>query len=104
MAGYKADAYSARHLLARLCAVRGLPASPGPAQRCRGMPGSAGDQDCRSVQHRQLPRGPGIAATAGFGVDYVGLHGTDERIRLDTIPSVQAVYHNAILRLLGGAA
>jgi succinyl-diaminopimelate desuccinylase len=47
--------------------------------------------------------GLGIAATAGFGVDYVGLHGTDERIRLDTIPAVQAVYHNAILRLLGGA-
>jgi succinyl-diaminopimelate desuccinylase len=47
--------------------------------------------------------GLGIAATAGFGVDYVGLHGTDERIRLDTIPVVQAVYHNAILRLLGGA-
>jgi succinyl-diaminopimelate desuccinylase len=46
--------------------------------------------------------GLGIAATAGFGVDYVGLHGTDERIRLDTIPAVQAVYHNAVLRLLGG--
>jgi succinyl-diaminopimelate desuccinylase len=46
--------------------------------------------------------GLGIAATAGFGVDYIGLHGTDERIRLDTIPAVQAVYHTAILRLLGG--
>ena len=37
--------------------------------------------------------GLGIPATAGFGVDYQGLHGTDERIRLDTIPAVQAVYH-----------
>lgn len=47
--------------------------------------------------------GLGIAATAGFGVDYVGVHGTDERVRLDTIPVVQAVCHNAIVRLLGGA-
>lgn len=45
--------------------------------------------------------GLGIPATAGFGVDYVGLHATDERIRLDSIPTVQAVYHNAVLRLLG---
>ena len=44
--------------------------------------------------------GLGIAATAGFGVDYVGLHATDERIRLDTIPIVQAVYHSAMLRLM----
>uniref|UniRef100_UPI003F49172A hypothetical protein n=1 Tax=Amycolatopsis sp. CA-096443 TaxID=3239919 RepID=UPI003F49172A len=42
-----------------------------------------------------------IPATAGFGVDYVGLHGTDERIRLDTIPTIQAVYHAAVLALLG---
>lgn len=42
-----------------------------------------------------------IAATAGFGVSYVGLHGTDERIRLDTIPTVQAVYHATMLDLLG---
>ncbi|MGH4019548.1 MAG: hypothetical protein ACRDT0_09995, partial [Pseudonocardiaceae bacterium] len=41
--------------------------------------------------------GLGIPATAGFGVDYHGLHGTDERARLDTIPTVQAVYHNAVL-------
>ncbi len=41
-----------------------------------------------------------IPATAGFGVAYVGLHGTDERIRLDTIPTVQAIYHNAVLRLM----
>lgn len=43
--------------------------------------------------------GLGIAATAGFGVDYVGLHGTDERIRLETIPAVQAPYHRALLTL-----
>lgn len=43
--------------------------------------------------------GLGIPATAGFGVDYVGLHGTDERIRLDTIESVQASYHRALLSL-----
>lgn len=44
--------------------------------------------------------GLGIPATAGFGVDYTGLHATDERIRLDTIPTVQAVYHLAVLNLL----
>jgi succinyl-diaminopimelate desuccinylase len=44
--------------------------------------------------------GLGIPATAGFGVDYHGLHGTDERIRLDSIPTVQAIYHQALLTLL----
>jgi succinyl-diaminopimelate desuccinylase len=44
--------------------------------------------------------GLGIPATAGFGVSYVGLHGTDERARLDTIPTVQATYHDAVLRLM----
>jgi succinyl-diaminopimelate desuccinylase len=44
--------------------------------------------------------GLGIPATAGFGVDYHGLHGTDERIRLASIPQVQAVYHHALLTLL----
>ncbi|MGD0606538.1 MAG: C39 family peptidase [Streptosporangiaceae bacterium] len=34
--------------------------------------------------------GLGIPATAGFGVDYRGLHGTDERIRLESVPQVQA--------------
>lgn len=43
--------------------------------------------------------GLGIPATAGFGVDYVGLHGTDERIRINTIPIVQATYHAAALAL-----
>lgn len=45
--------------------------------------------------------GLGIPATAGFGVAYTGLHGTDERIRID-IPTVQATYHHAALTLLGG--
>jgi transcriptional regulator with XRE-family HTH domain len=44
--------------------------------------------------------GLGIPATAGFGVDYRDLHGTDERIRLDSIPVVQAAYHQALLTLL----
>lgn len=45
--------------------------------------------------------GLGIPATAGFGVTYHGLHATNERIRIDTIPTVQAIYHDAVLRLLG---
>lgn len=44
--------------------------------------------------------GLGIPATAGFGVDYSGLHGADERIRIDSIAPVQAVYHRALLTLL----
>jgi succinyl-diaminopimelate desuccinylase len=44
--------------------------------------------------------GLGIPATAGFGVEYEGLHGTDERIRVDSIPSIQAAYHQACLTLL----
>lgn len=44
--------------------------------------------------------GLGIPATAGFGVTYLGLHATDERIRLDTIPTVQAIYHSALLNLM----
>jgi succinyl-diaminopimelate desuccinylase len=42
----------------------------------------------------------GIDATAGLGVRYEGLHGTDERIELATIPAVQATYHEAVLSLL----
>jgi succinyl-diaminopimelate desuccinylase len=44
--------------------------------------------------------GLGIPATAGFGPHYTGLHGTDERVRLAELPSVQAAYHHAILELL----
>ncbi|OXM50261.1 hypothetical protein CFP71_27905 [Amycolatopsis thailandensis] len=46
--------------------------------------------------------GLGIPATAGFGVDYVSLHATDERCRIDTIPTVHAVYQHALLTLLAG--
>lgn len=44
--------------------------------------------------------GLGIPATAGFGVEYEGLHATDERIRIESMPVVQAVYHQALLELL----
>ena len=44
--------------------------------------------------------GLGIPATAGFGVEYQGLHGTDERIRVDSIPKIHAAYHQACLTLL----
>lgn len=47
--------------------------------------------------------GRGIPATAGFGVGYRGLHGTDERIEIDSIPAVQAAYHQALLTLLNPA-
>ncbi|KAA8881862.1 M20 family metallopeptidase [Nocardia colli] len=43
----------------------------------------------------------GIPTIAGFGVDHHGLHAIDERIRIDTIPIVHAVYHAAIRTLLG---
>ena len=54
----------------------------------------------RSRDGRYYLAGLGIPATAGFGVGYEGLHGTDERIRLNTIPVVQAVYHQALLTML----
>jgi succinyl-diaminopimelate desuccinylase len=44
--------------------------------------------------------GLGIPATAGFGVAYDGLHATDERIFIPSIPLVQATYHGAVLALL----
>jgi acetylornithine deacetylase/succinyl-diaminopimelate desuccinylase-like protein len=70
----------------------------------RGSRGRAGPggQGCRTVQHRNFLAGLGIPATAGFGVDYKGLHGTDERVRLNSIPAVQAAYHQALLILLHG--
>jgi succinyl-diaminopimelate desuccinylase len=42
----------------------------------------------------------GIGATAGLGVRYKALHGANERIELVTIPIIQAIYHEAALRLL----
>ena len=44
--------------------------------------------------------GLGVQATAGFGVDHEGLHATDERTRIGSIPPVQASYHQACLTLL----
>ncbi|MET8813988.1 M20/M25/M40 family metallo-hydrolase [Streptomyces sp. NPDC004549] len=49
-----------------------------------------------------LLAGEGIAATAGFGVPYEGLHGTDERARLADLPTVYTVYRRAVLSLLDG--
>ncbi|MDT3398290.1 M20/M25/M40 family metallo-hydrolase [Streptomyces sp. B1866] len=48
-----------------------------------------------------LLAGEGIAATAGFGLPYEGLHGTDERARLAELPTVYAVYQRAVHTLLG---
>jgi succinyl-diaminopimelate desuccinylase len=42
----------------------------------------------------------GIPATSGFGLPYQGLHATDECVRIDMIPKVQATYHHAMLMLL----
>ncbi|MGW1196561.1 M20 family metallopeptidase [Streptomyces sp. NPDC002536] len=42
----------------------------------------------------------GIPATAGFGVPYEGLHGIDERARLAELPTVYAIYHQAVVSLL----
>lgn len=42
----------------------------------------------------------GIPATAGFGVGYRALHGTDERIQLTTLPGVLQAYQDAVLALL----
>jgi succinyl-diaminopimelate desuccinylase len=44
----------------------------------------------------------GIPATAGFGVRYQGLHGTDEAVELASIPAVQAAYHHAVLAVQAG--
>ena len=44
--------------------------------------------------------GHAIAATAGFGVPYEGLHGVDERAHLSELPLVYAVYQQAVLDLL----
>ncbi|MFD7552193.1 M20 family metallopeptidase [Streptomyces sp. NPDC059816] len=48
-----------------------------------------------------LLAGEGIPAISGFGVPYEGLHGIDERAHLAELPTVYAVYHRAVLGLLG---
>jgi succinyl-diaminopimelate desuccinylase len=40
-----------------------------------------------------------IPATAGFGVAYRNLHGTDEAIEIATIPKIQSIYEGALRRL-----
>ncbi|GGT56243.1 succinyl-diaminopimelate desuccinylase [Streptomyces kurssanovii] len=47
-----------------------------------------------------LLAGEGIAATAGFGVRYEGLHGINERAQLADLPLVYAAYRHAALDLL----
>ena len=42
----------------------------------------------------------GIPTTAGFGVAYRNLHGTDECSQVTTVPTMQAVCHEAVLALL----
>ncbi|MFW6690169.1 M20 family metallopeptidase [Streptomyces sp. MAR4 CNX-425] len=49
-----------------------------------------------------LLAGKGIPAIAGFGLPYEGLHGVDERAHLADLPTVYAVYKQAVLSLLGG--
>ena len=71
------------------CSARATPAGLTPVAKVAG-PSNIGNYLARL----------GIPATAGFGVDYKNLHGTDERIRLDSIPAVQAAYHQALLTLL----
>ncbi|MCX4851285.1 M20/M25/M40 family metallo-hydrolase [Streptomyces sp. NBC_00893] len=41
-----------------------------------------------------------IATTAGFGLPYTTLHGTDEQADLSVLPAVQAAYHHAVLTLM----
>ncbi|WP_083887922.1 M20 family metallopeptidase [Nocardia asiatica] len=42
----------------------------------------------------------GIRATAGFGLRYQGLHGTDECVSLDALPAVHAAYHRCVRSLM----
>ncbi|MGP4088621.1 hypothetical protein [Streptomyces sp. KR55] len=41
-----------------------------------------------------------IPTTAGFGLPYAGLHGTDEQVDLSALPPVQTAYHRAVLTLM----
>ncbi len=80
------------------------------ASRTAELADQAAGRDRSSASTPTKDRGPptignylaglGIPATAGFGVTYTGLHATDERFRVDTVPTVQTIYHAALLRLL----
>ncbi|PXX69354.1 succinyl-diaminopimelate desuccinylase [Nocardia tenerifensis] len=41
-----------------------------------------------------------IPTTAGFGLPYTGLHGTDEQVDLERLADIQAAYHHAVLTLM----
>ncbi|MGW2565976.1 M20 family metallopeptidase [Streptomyces sp. NPDC001537] len=66
--------------------------------------------ECEGLTVRAKTAGPsnignllaahGIPATAGFGVRYEGLHGTDERAYLADLPAVHTIYRRTVLRLL----
>ncbi|WP_131748667.1 M20/M25/M40 family metallo-hydrolase [Frankia sp. Cppng1_Ct_nod] len=75
-----------------------LPAALLTAARCVGLPTLPKVAGPSNIGNYLA--GLGIPATAGFGVAYEGMHAADERIRLDTIPPVQAAYHAAVLTLL----
>lgn len=55
----------------------------------------------RSVEHRNYLVGLNIRAAAGFGLDYLVLHATDGRFRIDTISIAQGFYRHAMLTLQG---
>ena len=42
----------------------------------------------------------GVSATAGFGVEYRGLHGVDEAIAIRSVPQIYGAYRAAVLQLL----
>jgi succinyl-diaminopimelate desuccinylase len=56
-----------------------------------------------AVKYRQLPGRAGHPCYRRVRRGLPGLHGTDERIRLDSIPAVQAAYHQGLLTLLHAA-
>lgn len=68
------------------------------AARAAGLPATAKVAGPSNIGNYLA--GLGIPATAGFGVTYEGLHGTDERIDLRSVVPVQAAYHQALLSLL----
>ena len=49
-----------------------------------------------------LLAGLGIPATCGFGLPYEGLHGANERVRVDAVPQIHAAYAHAVRTLLAG--
>jgi succinyl-diaminopimelate desuccinylase len=82
----------------RLDADHRLPAALGAGARSAGfapIPVVAGPSNIGNLLASR-----GIPATAGFGVRYRNLHGTDEAIEVASIPAVQVAYHHAVHALL----